>query len=251
MSEKDRIAPTSPSGEAMILPTRAGYDRWAEIYDAEDNPLIQLEETRVRGLLGEVAGLAVADIGCGTGRHARPLALAGARVTAVDFSEAMVRRARAKTGTEAIRFIHHDVQEPLPFPAGSFDRVVCCLVVEHIPNLEAFFRELKRICRPAGWVVVSGLHPAMLLRGIQARFTDPATGRETRPLGYPHQFSDYVMAVLRAGLDFDHLSEHAVDDELAARSERARKYLGWPLLFLMRLVPRNSVSMRGRPVPPL
>lgn len=240
MPDKDHVSPSSTPVEALVLPTRAGYDRWAAIYDAEDNPLIQLEEARVRELLGDVAGLAVADIGCGTGRHARPLALAGACVTAVDFSEEMVRRARAKPGADTIRFIHHDVQEALPFPDGSFDRVVCCLVVEHIANLEVFFRELKRICRPNGWIVISGLHPAMLLRGIQARFTDPATGRETRPLGYPHQFSDYVMAVLRAGLDFDHLSEYAVDDELAARSERARKYLGWPLLFLMRLVPRNS-----------
>jgi malonyl-CoA O-methyltransferase len=240
MPEKDRTASPSPPSAAVILPTRAGYDCWAAIYDAEDNPLIQLEEARVRALLGPVAGLAVADIGCGTGRHARPLALAGARVTAVDFSEEMVRRARAKPGAEAIRFVYHDLQEPLLFPHHSFDRVVCCLVVEHIPNLEAFYRELNRICRPNGFIVVSGLHPAMLLRGIQARFTDPATGRETRPLGYPHQFSDYVMAALRAGLDFDHLSEHAVDEELAARSERARKYLGWPLLFLMRLLPRAT-----------
>jgi malonyl-CoA O-methyltransferase len=232
----------------VILPTRAGYDRWAPIYDAEDNPLIQLEETHVRRLLGDVAGLEVADIGCGTGRHARPLAQTGARVTAVDFSEEMVRRARTKPGAEAIRFVHHDLREPLPFPDGSFDRVVCCLVVEHIPNLTEFFRELRRIGRPAGFVVVSGLHPAMLLRGIQARFTDPATGRETRPLGYPHQMSDYVMAALRAGLDFDHLSEHAVDEELAARSQRARKYLGWPLLFLMRLVPRSNLKDgQGRP----
>ena len=238
MPEKAFASATSTPQQPVIVPTRDGYDRWAPIYDAEDNPLIQLEEAHVRRLLGDVAALEVADIGCGTGRHARPLALAGARVTAVDFSEEMLRRARTKPGAETIRFVRHDLQEALPFPDGSFDRVVCCLVVEHIANLTDFFRELRRICRPAGFVVVSGLHPAMLLRGIQARFTDPATGRETRPLGYPHQMSDYVMAALRAGLDFDHLSEHAVDEELAARSQRARKYLGWPLLFLMRLVPR-------------
>ncbi len=242
MSEKDPSSATSPS-EPVVVPTRDGYDRWAAIYDAEDNSLIQLEEARVRRLLGDVAGLEVADIGCGTGRHARPLALAGARVTAVDFSEEMVRRARTKPGAETIRFVHHDLQERLPFPDGSFDRVVCCLVVEHIPNLTEFFGELRRLCRADGFIVVSGLHPAMLLRGIQARFTDPATGRETRPQGYPHQLSDYVMAAVRAGLDFDHLSEHAVDEELAARSARARKYLGWPLLFLMRLVPRRSAGI--------
>jgi hypothetical protein len=49
--------------------------------------------------------------------------------------------------------------------------------------------------------------------------------------------SDYVMAAVRAGLVLDHLSEHAVDEELAARVERARKYVGWPLLVMMRLTP--------------
>jgi malonyl-CoA O-methyltransferase len=79
------------------------------------------------------------------------------------------------------------------------------------------------------------MHPAMMLRGIQARFTDPATGHEVRPRSYPHQVCDYVMGAVRAGLILDHLSEHIVDDALAAQSPRAVKYLGWPLLLLMRL----------------
>src|SRR5262249_41475340 len=176
------------------VPTCAGYERWAAIYDDEDNPLIALEEDHLPSILGDVAGLAVADIGCGTGRHAVRLARAGARVTAVDFSEAMLQRARAKPGTEAVAFVCHDLAETLPLDAGTFDRVLCCLVLDHIADLDRFFRELKRICRPGGQVVGSVMHPAMMLRGIRARFTDPATGRDTRPQSYPHQLSDYVMS---------------------------------------------------------
>ena len=228
----------SPAPSAVdVLPTRDGYDRWAEIYDDEDNPLIVLEEPVVRELLGSVNGLSVADIGCGTGRNALRLVAEGAHVTAVDYSEAMLQRARAKAGAQAVRFVNHDLTSPLPFSAGAFDRVLCCLVVDHVADLTGFFRELKRICRLNGFIVVSVMHPAMMLRGVQARFTDPATGRETRPLSYAHQVSDYVMAVTRAGLTFDHLSEHAVDDWIAKRSPRGRKYLGWPLLLLMRLTP--------------
>ena len=86
-----------------------------------------------------------------------------------------------------------------------------------------------------GFVLVSDLHPAMRLLGTQAQFTDPATGRKTRPAGARHQLSDYVLAATRAGLHIDHMSEHVVDDELAARPPRAQKYLGWPLLLLLRL----------------
>jgi hypothetical protein len=47
---------------------------------------------------------------------------------------------------------------------------------------------------------------------------------------------DYVLAAARAGCVFDHLSEHSVTEELAREVARARKYVGWPMLFLMRLL---------------
>ncbi len=216
------------------VPTREGYDRWADIYDAEDNALIALEEPRVVELLGGVANLDIADLGAGTGRHAVRLAAAGARVTAVEFSEGMIEKARAKPGADRIDFIQHDLAKPLPLTDQSFDRVLSCLVLEHITNLDLFFSECRRICRPSGFILLSAMHPAMLLRGISARFTDPATGREVRPKSHPHQISDYLTAALRAGLHLDHISEHAVDDAQAARSPRAAKYLGWPMLVMMR-----------------
>ena len=220
-----------------ILSTRDGYDRWAEIYDGEGNPLVAMEEPWVDKLLGDVRGLAVADIGCGTGRHALRLAAAGANVQALDFSEAMLDRARAKAGAATIVFQTHDLAQPLPFADDTFDRVVCGLVIDHIADLGGLFREMRRICRPSGFVVISVMHPAMMLRGVQARFKDPASGREIRPASVPNQLSDYVTAAAQAGFTFDHVSEHAVDEALANRSERARKYLGWPMLFLMRLRP--------------
>ncbi|HKQ49977.1 MAG TPA: class I SAM-dependent methyltransferase [Phycisphaerae bacterium] len=226
---------STAAGPFDQLPTREGYNRWAEIYDTEDNPLIVLEEPRVRELLGDVRGLRVADIGCGTGRHALRLAAEGAVVTAVDFSEGMMEKARAKPGADRIRWLHHDIGQPLPLGDGEFDRVLCALVLDHVQDLEAFFRELIRICRPEGVVVISSFHPAMMLRGVQARFVDPTTGRDTRPASFANSISDYVTGAVRAGLTIEHMSEHAVDEAFAARSARAAKYLNWPMLLMMRL----------------
>jgi ubiquinone/menaquinone biosynthesis C-methylase UbiE len=220
-----------------IVPTRAGYDRWAELYDGEDNPLVLLEERYIGPLIGDVAGLALADIGCGTGRHALRWAAAGARVTAVDFSEAMLQRGRAKAGAAAVTFVHHDLAEPFPLENEAFDRVCCCLVLDHIAGLDRLFQELRRLCRPGGCVIISVMHPAMSLRGVQARFIDPGSGRRISPASHVHQMSDYLMATVRAGLKFEHVSEHAADAALAARSPRAAKYLGWPMLLLLKLVP--------------
>jgi len=220
-----------------IVPTQAGYDRWAAFYDAEDNPLVLLEERHIAPLVGNVARLAVADIGCGTGRHALRLAAAGARVTAIDFSEAMLQRARAKAGAGAITFVRHDLAKPFPLPSAAFDRVFCCLVLDHIAELGSFFRELHRLCRPKGRVIISVMHPAMSLKGVQARFIEPASGRRISPASHAHQTSDYLMAAVRAGLILEHIGEYAPDAALAAQSPRAGKYLGWPMLLLLKLVP--------------
>ena len=170
-------------------------------------------------------------------RTTGPETRASAEVTAIDFSDGMLAKARGKPGWDTVRFIEHDLNQPLPLPDAAFDRVLCCLVLEHIAALDVLFGEFRRICRPSGSIIISAMHPAMMLLGIQARFHDPATGRDIRPAGHPNQIADYVMGAVRAGLHFDHFSEHAVDEELAARSPRAAKYQGWPMLLLMRLRP--------------
>ena len=227
---------SNPSGRDP-LPTREGYDQWSRVYDGDDNPLVLLEEPQVERLLGDVGGLSIADIGCGTGRHALRWAAAGASVTAVDFSDGMLAKARAKPGADGVRFIRHDLAERLPLAGAAFDRVTCCLVLDHIHDLPHLFTEMARVCRPDGLVVISVMHPAMMLKGVRARFIDPATGRRREVAGAAHQICDYVTAAVGAGLRIDRISEHAVDDALAARSPRGRKYLGWPILLMMRLIP--------------
>lgn len=220
-----------------VVPTREGYDSWAELYDGEGNPLVAIEEPVVRGLLGDIRGLDVVDLGCGTGRHALWCAEQGSRVTAVDFSAGMVAKAATKPGWDRIRFIEHDLAQPWPLADTSFDRVLSGLVLDHVRDLAAFFRECRRVCRPDGFILLSTVHPAMMLRGIRAHYTDPATGRDVFPESADHSISSYVMASIRAGLTIRHIGEHAVDPALAAANPRAAKYLGWPLLLVLQFAP--------------
>jgi len=218
-----------------IRAVRGGYDRWAAVYDHDRNPLPALEEPLVREALRDVRDLAVLDLGCGTGRHATWLASAGAKVTAVDFSEGMLEQARRKPEAASIDFVLHDLHESLPFVSGAFDWVVSGLVLEHLADLSAFFCEARRVLGPAGRAVVSAMHPTMFLRASQARFTDPGSGEVVQPGSLPHQLSDMLMAVLHAGFLLETIGEHAPDQEFASRYPRAQKYVGWPMLVVLRL----------------
>jgi malonyl-CoA O-methyltransferase len=219
----------------QLATVRDAYNRWAVVYDHDANPLPALEEPYVQEAIGDVRGLAVLDLGCGTGRHAVRLAAAGADVTAIDFSEGMLEEARRKAHGDAIRFIVHDLHQPLPLPDGTFDLVVSGLVLEHIRNLDSFFAEIHRVLRPGGRAVISAMHPAMFLRGSQARFTDPDSGEVVHAGSLPHQLGDFIMAAVRGGFSMVGIGEYTPNAMFAARFPRAEKYTGWPMLVVLQL----------------
>ena len=223
-----------------VLPVQSGYDRWAKVYDHDANPLQALEEPIVIARAGDVRGLDVLELGCGTGRHCLRMAAKGARVTAVDFSDEMLAEARAKPHAERVRFIEHDLHQPLPFQA-EYDLVVCCLVLEHIKDIDAFYKQIHDALRESGRAILSLMHPVLFLKGTQARFTDPDTEAVVQVESGPHSVSEIVMAALRAGFQLDQISEHSPSEELAARFPRAEKYIGWPMLVVQSLsVPASS-----------
>lgn len=198
------VSEIDPAG-AITVTTREGYDRWSAIYDTDNNPLVALDEPEVVRMLGDVRGLRVADVGSGTGRHATRIANAGALVTALDFSPGMIAQARAKPGTDRVRFVMADCTQPLPLNDAAFDRVLCCLLADHAPALEPLIGELARVCRRSGFIVLTTVHPAMHLRGVRARFTDPATGKKVYPASYEFTISDYVNAATHLDLRIEDL----------------------------------------------
>ena len=220
-----------------LTQVRMGYDRWAVLYDHDANPLIALEEPQVRVALGDVNGLAILDMGCGTGRHALWLAEQGAKVTAIDFSEGMLAEARQKPHAERVQFLQHDLHNPLPYGVGQFDAVVSGLVLEHIRDLNVFFSEARRVLKLSGCAVISAMHPAMFLRGSQARYTDPVSGEIVHVGSVAHSISDCVMAAVCGGFQIENICEHAPNADFSARYPRAEKYVDWPMLVVMTLKP--------------
>src|SRR5262245_34317393 len=119
----------------------------------------------------------ILDAGCGNGRHAIPLALAGHRVVGLDSSLTLLAAAqRATRGARAPRFVHGSYAG-LPFKAASFDAVMCLGTVLGYLGEEgdrAALRELRRVLVPGGRLVMETLHDGE----IGARLRE----REERPL---------------------------------------------------------------------
>ena len=222
---------------ARQVPTREGYDLWAQVYDDEANPLVALDELVVAPRLGALAGLDLLDLGCGTGRWSGYAARQGAAVVGVDFAGEMLVRARVNLAGTGVRLVQADLARPLPFPDQCFDRVISGLVLEHIAEPATLFAEARRVCRAAGRLVFSTMHPVLFEFGKQAHFVDRATGVEVRFQSYAHQLADFVAAAEQAGLAFDAVEEHQASNALAARHPALRKFKGVPVLLTLSLRP--------------
>ena len=88
----------------------AAYDRWAETYDSDPNRTRELAAQVLRKVDLTFEDHKVIEVGCGTGHNTEWLAKRAADVTALDFSEAMLRRARERLQASRVRFIQHDIR---------------------------------------------------------------------------------------------------------------------------------------------
>jgi len=133
---------------------RQFFDEAAVEWDASE-----VGETRTR-LQEIVAGLGieavsrVLDVGTGTGVLA-PLLLEATdgegQIVALDFSGEMLRRAQAKG--HLVAYVRGDAQR-LPFPAETFDWVICNAVFPHFPDKQRALNEVNRVLRKGGRLAI-------------------------------------------------------------------------------------------------
>ena len=105
--------------------------------------------------------LVVADIGCGNGFMAQALSTRARRVILIDHSPAMLDQARVQLGE--VRDVDLDFRvgemDHLPLADGEVDAAFANLVLHHVPDLEMTLREMRRIIRPEGQLIISDLMP--------------------------------------------------------------------------------------------
>jgi SAM-dependent methyltransferase len=152
------------------------------------------------------AGDRVLDLGCGGGRHAFEVYRRGASVIAFDHDHGELRQVSAMTAAmaeagEARPPARAEVAcgdaTSMPFPDGTFDRVIAAEVLEHIPADQRALAEIARVLRPGGLVAVTV--PAWLPERVCWRLSDAYHGK---PGGHVRIYTRAELAakLRRAGL---------------------------------------------------
>lgn len=132
------------------------YTRWRE--SALGNLTEQLEQRAIFSLVGDPSGLRVLDVGCGDGAYAIEVSRRGGKVVGLDRSLSMLEaaRTRAASAGAAIGFCQGDAQS-LPFRDAAFDLVLAVTALCWIPEPIVTLREMNRVLRPGGAVIVGEL----------------------------------------------------------------------------------------------
>lgn len=206
------------------------YNELAEAYAAlvDTKPHnAYYERPATLSLLPDVNGKRILDAGCGPGVYSEWLVAHGAIVVALDANEKMVALARQRLG-EMVQVLQANLEAPLDFLAdGSFDIVVCPLVMDYIKEWEPTLKEFHRILRTQGCLVFSMEHPYMkyathhlmsnYFKVERVEYVWRGFGKPVNVPSYRRPLSGVINPLLQAGFILEQILEPIPTEEFWER----------------------------------
>jgi 2-polyprenyl-3-methyl-5-hydroxy-6-metoxy-1,4-benzoquinol methylase len=215
---------------------------------------IELIDPAVDRLLKLQPGEQVLDVACGNGNFARRAAQMGAYVTACDFSEVFLERAKARTTGHAERIDYRLIdatnqEQLLSLGTRRFDAAYCGMALQDMPSIDPLLSALSQLLKSDGRFVFSVMHPCFNAAGVkmmieeedrEGEITTVYSVKVSRYLGFsprkglgiigqptPQYYFDRPLSILftacfRAGLVLTGLEEPAF-----AEAHRSSSPLGW------------------------
>ncbi|MCK4624897.1 MAG: class I SAM-dependent methyltransferase [Phycisphaerae bacterium] len=169
MDDRDVAKYWDENAPDWIKGVQAGYDVYR---DYVNNPAFF-------GMLPDIAGLRVLDVGCGEGQSTRRAADLGATVVGIDISKEMIEAARRHERDRPRSIEYHTVSgnDMSMFADESFDAAISAMAMMDMADYAGCVREIIRVLKGGGFFQFSILHPCTttpvrrLLRDKQGRIT--------------------------------------------------------------------------------
>ena len=196
---------------------KEAYNEWASQYDTNINRTRDLEAHSLREILQNISFENCLEIGCGTGKNTMWLAKHAKKVTAADFSESMLAKAKQKVTDAHVNFVHADITGEWPFEKNTYDLICFSLVLEHIEDLDHIFRQVANVITTGGNVYIGELHPFKQYSGSKARFETEEGSKS--PACFTHHLSDFIKAAKKFGFRLSDVNEY-FDNETAVEIPR-------------------------------
>jgi ubiquinone/menaquinone biosynthesis C-methylase UbiE len=221
-------------GMSPIQLPPASYPHGAEL----PRDLVQfgpdLDDEQLQKLIaavGPLEGRRVLDLGCGAGSASVAIARRGARVIAVESSTARLTQARQAADVAGVKveFHHSDLADLAFLRADSIELVVAIYSLAGVQDLGRVFRQLHRIMRPDGALVLSLPHPMAMM--LEADPDDQQTPYLTRTawsdqaitwrsggdegVSHVHQIGELFTTLLRSNFRVDAIAEPPAEPDRA------------------------------------
>ena len=191
--------------------------------------------------LGDVAGKAILDIGCGEGGYSRELTKKGAMVTAVDCAEHAIKYCISKAEEEQLKIAYHirNSCDLYDIADNTFDVVLSSMMLMDCEDFEGTVREITRVLKPGGKLFASVCHPCFTAapsgggigrqgegldrQVVVSNYFEPKEwdapikpGSGLTVVWHHRTFEDYVKTFIKCGLTIVDLHEPVPTEEQAA-----------------------------------
>lgn len=206
------------------------------------------------GVLGDVRGKDVLEVGCGAAQFGIELVKRGARVTGIDLSAEQLRHARRNIRLAGVPYtlVRGNAEDLSRFRGGSFDIVTSDFALGFI-DIGELFPEVARVLRPGGFCAFSWTSPIMdcltfdgtppLLKFVRPYFErEPFVDKGRDPTyEFKRTYGDWVRAFARAGL--------LLEDLVEPQTPRGGPHWEWPQFRWQRtnVVPGTSIWKARKP----
>jgi phosphatidylethanolamine/phosphatidyl-N-methylethanolamine N-methyltransferase len=133
---------------------RVIYKLWSPIYDAffNNGPFLKARKTIFNHIAFQ-PGDKILFVGVGTGADIQQIPYEQMEITAIDYSEDMLHKAKQNFPGSSITFLQMDAQE-LVFSDETFDYVIGSLILSVVPDGPKTLKEMIRVTKGAGYIVL-------------------------------------------------------------------------------------------------